>query len=260
MKRTGPGSRFRGAGRLVMMGATLAWAALDYALLGARRRELAVKAEWLSRTCRHLLRALGIRVVARGSATPGAVIVANHLSYLDIMVLSSLTPVVFVAKREVRGWPVFGWFAAKAGTRFINREKRGDVSRIGEELGPVMADGLGVVLFLEGTTSDGREVLPFRASLLAPAVAAGWKLAPAGLTYAVPEGHSVEREVCWWGDMSLSPHLANLAGLPWVEARVAWGETAVAAGERKTLAEELRAEVVRLRGEPDQARRAEGVN
>jgi 1-acyl-sn-glycerol-3-phosphate acyltransferase len=229
------------------MAATLAWAAVDYVALGARRRELAVKAAWLSRTCRRLLRALGIRVVARGTATPGAVIVANHLSYLDIVVLSSLTPVVFVAKKEVRGWPVFGWFAAKAGTRFINREKRGDVSRIGKELGPVMAEGMGVVLFLEGTTSDGRNVLPFRTSLLAPAVAAGWHLAPAGITYAVPYGHSVEREVCWWGEMTLPPHLANLARLPWVEAQVAWGEAVTAIGERKALAEELRTEVVRLR-------------
>lgn len=229
------------------MGATLAWSAVDYAALGARRRDMAVKAAWLSRTCRHLLRALGIRVVAQGTATPGAVIVANHLSYLDIVVLSSLTPVVFVAKKEVRSWPVFGWFAAKAGTRFINREKRGDVSRIGEELGPVMAAGLGVVLFLEGTTSDGREVLPFRASLLAPAVAAGWRLVPAGINYSVPDGHSVEREVCWWGDMTLPPHLANVASLPWIEARVAWGEPVTAEGERKVLAEELRATVIRLR-------------
>jgi lyso-ornithine lipid O-acyltransferase len=193
------------------------------------------------------LKALGIRVVAQGKPARGTVIVANHLSYLDIVVLSSLTPVIFVAKREVRGWPLFGWFAAKAGTRFIDREKRGDVTRVGGELAPIMEAGLSIVLFLEGTTSDGREVLPFRPSLLAPAVAAGWKLAPAGITYAVPAGHSAETEVCWWGDMTLPPHLGNVATLPWVEARVGWGEMVPAAGDRKLLAVELRNEVARLK-------------
>lgn len=247
MKKNGIGARLRGAARLAAMGGVLLLAAFDYVCIGARRRELAVKAEWLSRTCRRLLGVLGIRVVSRGVPARGSVIVANHLSYIDIVVLSSLTPVVFVAKREVRGWPLFGWFAEKAGTRFIDREKRGDVTRIGSELGPVMEAGPSVVLFLEGTTSDGREVLPFRASLLAPAVGAGWKLAPAGIAYAVPEGRSAETEVCWWGDMTLPPHLGNLATLPWVEARVAWGETLQAAGDRKALAAGLRDEVVRLK-------------
>jgi 1-acyl-sn-glycerol-3-phosphate acyltransferase len=247
MKKNSIGARLRGAARLAAMGGVLLVAAFDYACIGARRRELAVKAEWLSRTCRRLLRALGIRVVSRGMPARGAVIVSNHLSYIDIVVLSSLTPVIFVAKREVRGWPLFGWFAEKAGTRFIDREKRGDVTRIGGELGPVMEAGPSVVLFLEGTTSDGREVLPFRASLLAPAVGAGWKLAPAGITYAVPAGRSAETEVCWWGDMTLPPHLGNLATLSWVEARVAWGENVQAAGDRKVLAGALRDEVARLR-------------
>jgi 1-acyl-sn-glycerol-3-phosphate acyltransferase len=247
MKKLGFWDRSRGAMRLAGLGVILAWSAIRYLALGARRRELAVKAEWLSLTCRHLLAGLGVRLVSDGGRARGAVIVANHVSYLDIMVISALTPVVFVAKREVRGWPVFGWFAAKAGTRFIDREKRGDVSRIGDELAPIMAAGASVVLFLEGTTSDGREVLPFRSSLLAPAVKEAWLLAPAGITYAVPEGRSVEQEVCWWGEMTLLPHLKNIATLSWIEARVGWGDARKAGGDRKLLAEELRVEIVRLR-------------
>ncbi|MEY4489547.1 MAG: hypothetical protein RIQ79_2055 [Verrucomicrobiota bacterium] len=247
MKRTGVWNRLRGAARLALVLVWLLWAAVDYCTLGRRRHELTVKAAWLSRTCRNLLRALGVRLVEQGKPSPGAVIVANHMSYIDIMVLSALSPVVFVAKREVRGWPVFGWFAAKAGTRFINRERRGDVARIGEEMAPVMAAGVGVVLFLEGTTSDGKTVLPFRASLLAPAITEGWRLMCAGLVYDVPSGRSVENEVCWWGDMTLPPHLINLATLPWIEARVGWGEASVAGSDRKILAEELRSKVVELR-------------
>ncbi len=235
--------------RLVWVSFCLLWAAVDYMALGRRRHDLAAKAAWLSRTCRKLLQALGVRLVERGKPSPGAVIVANHVSYIDIMVLSALSPVVFVAKREVRDWPVFGWFAAKAGTRFINRERRGDVARIGDEIAPVIAAGVGVVLFLEGTTSDGKNVFPFRASLLAPAITEGWRLVCAGLVYDVPVGRSVEHEVCWWGDMTLPPHLLNLASLPWLEAKVGWGESLLAEGDRKVLAEELRGKVVELRGQ-----------
>jgi lyso-ornithine lipid O-acyltransferase len=247
MSIRGFSDRIRGVGRLAAVAAWMACSAVRYGVSGMHRRDLAAKAEWLSGTSRKLLGALGVRIVSSGVASRGSVIVANHLSYIDIMVLSALTPVVFVAKREVRGWPVFGWFAAKAGTRFIDREKRADVARIGDELAPVMAAGVSIVLFLEGTTSDGREVLPFRASLLAPAIAAGWRLLPVGLSYAVPPGRSATNEVGWWGDMTLGPHLVNLASLPWIEARVAWGRAEPAAGDRKILAAELREEVSRLR-------------
>jgi len=247
MSKPGLIGRLRGVVRLLAVFFCLGVSAVDYLLLGSRRRELAVKAAWLSRTSRRLLRAFGVRLIEQGKPTRGAVIVANHMSYMDIMVLSAMAPVVFVAKKEVKSWPVFGWFAAKAGTRFIDRERRADVARIGEDMNPVMAEGLSIVLFLEGTTSDGREVLPFRASLLAPAVAAGWSLVPAGITYAVPEGRSVAQEICWWGEMTLPPHLLNVATLPWIEARVAWGEVQVSTTDRKVLAASLHTEVVRLR-------------
>jgi lyso-ornithine lipid O-acyltransferase len=240
----------RGAGRLAALLAVIAWSAALYAADRGNRRDAAGKARWLQATCRRALRVLAVEIESRGEPARGAVIVANHVSYLDVLVIAALAPVVFVAKKEVRGWPVFGWFAAKAGTRFIDRNRRGDVARIGEELGPVMAAGLTIVLFLEGTTTDGREVLPFKASLLEPAVRNGWAVVPAGLVYAVPAGRSVESEVCWWGDMTLAPHLWNFTKLPWVRARVAWGAavTADAGVDRKELAERLREQVVALRG------------
>jgi 1-acyl-sn-glycerol-3-phosphate acyltransferase len=230
--------------------AVIGWSAVLYAVDRGNRRDAAGQARWLQGACRRALRVLAVEVESRGEPAHGAVIVANHVSYLDVLVIAALTPVVFVAKKEVRSWPVFGWFAAKAGTRFIDRNRRGDVARIGEELGPVMAAGLTVVLFLEGTTTDGRAVLPFKASLLEPALRNGWSVVPAGLVYAVPAGRSVESEVCWWGDMTLVPHLWNFTTLPWVRARVAWGElmTLPEGGDRKELAEQLRYRVVALRG------------
>ena len=245
--RTKIWNNVRGAGRLAALLAVIAASALAYALRGRHRKDAMAKALWLQATCRRGLRTLAVRVEPMGEPVHGAVIVANHLSYLDILVLASLTPVVFVSKREVRGWPLFGWFAEKAGTRFIDRNRRGDVARIGDELEPLISAGLTVVLFLEGTTTGGGDVLPFRPSLLEPAVRHGWHVVPVALDYAVPSDRSVELEVCWWGDMTLAPHLWNFTTLPWVRAQVSWGEPVVATGERKALAEALHESVVRLR-------------
>lgn len=237
----------RGAGRLVALLSVIVWSAATYAACRGNRRDAGSKARWLQGTCKRALRVLAVEVESLGEPAHGAVIAANHMSYLDILVIAAITPVVFVSKKEVRSWPLFGWFAEKAGTRFIDRNRRGDVARIGEEIGPVMAAGLTIVLFLEGTTTDGRAVLPFKASLLEPAVRNGWAVVPVGLVYAVPAGRSVEDEVCWWGDMTLAPHLWNFTTLPWVRARVAWGAYFVAEGDRKVLADQLRAEVMALK-------------
>jgi lyso-ornithine lipid O-acyltransferase len=240
----------RGAGRLAALLSVIVWSAATYAACGSKRKDAVSKARWLQCACRRALRVLAVKVESHGEPARGAVIVANHMSYLDILVIAALTPVVFVSKKEVRSWPLFGWFAEKAGTRFIDRNRRGDVARIGAEMGPVMAAGLTIVLFLEGTTTDGREVLRFKASLLEPALNNGWAMVPTGLVYAVPSGRSVENEVCWWGDMTLAPHLWNFTTLPWVRARVVWGgPVAVSDGvDRKELAEQLRKRVVELRG------------
>lgn len=240
----------RGAGRLAALLAVIGWSAALYALDRGNRCDAAGKARWLRGACRRALRVLAVEVESRGEPAHGAVIVANHLSYLDVLVIAALTPAVFVAKKEVRSWPVFGWFAEKAGTRFIDRARRGDVGRIGGELGPVMAAGLTTVLFLEGTTTDGGDVLPFRASLLGPAWRNGWEVVPAGLSYLVPAGRSVKNEVCWWGEMTLVPHLWNLTTLPWVKARVTWGGvmTVPEGVDRKEFAAILREQVVALRG------------
>jgi lyso-ornithine lipid O-acyltransferase len=241
------GNRVRGAWRFFALFAVIFWTMVTYVVGRSDRRDTRSKALWLQRACRRSLKVIGVQIESRGPAAQGAVIVANHLSYLDILVMAALTPVVFVSKKEVRHWPIFGWFAEKAGTRFIDRNKRGDVMRISEEIGPVMAAGLTIVIFLEGTTTDGAGVLPFKASLLEPVVQNRWPVVPAALVYLVPEGRSAAMEVCWWADMTLAPHLLNFMTLPWVRAQVAWGALQIAAGDRKTLAEALRAEVVRLK-------------
>ena len=176
----------------------------------------------------------------------GVYLTPNHVSYLDILVLAALTPVVFVSKHEVASWPVFGWFARRCGTRFLRRAERRDLVRVGRELAPVLAEGVNLAVFLEGTSGAGDAVLPFKPSLLAPAVAEGWPVVPVALRYRTAAGIDPRQAIAWWGDMALVPHLITLAGLPWVEATVRWGEPMVAEGDRKELAGRLQTAVAGL--------------
>lgn len=240
-------SGMRGCCRFVALLAVLARGVAGYGLKPRHRRDAVTRARWLQRTCRRALRVLEVRVVERGARPERVLIGANHLSYLDIIVLAACCPVVFVSKREVRNWPLFGWFAEKAGTRFIDRNRRGDVVRTADELTPAIEAGLTVVVFLEGTTTAGDRVLPFKSSLLEPAVRARWRVVPTALDYQVPAGRSAPTEVCWWGDMTLPPHLLNITTLPWIEAHVAWGHVEVADGDRKELATRLHRQVVQLK-------------
>jgi lyso-ornithine lipid O-acyltransferase len=236
-------------GRRVWRGSRFA-ANLLRASLGSwstgRTQSLADRARWLQTTSRAVLRTLGVQVHANGPAPVASVIVANHISYLDILVIAATTPVIFVAKREVSRWPVFGLLARLAGTRFIDREKRADVVRVGAELEAVLKAGVSVVLFLEGTSTDGRSVKPFKTSLLEPVVQAGWTTVSTALLYAVPPGHSAEQEVCWWGDMTLMPHLWNLLGVPQIDAHLSWDAGERAASDRKTFGERLHYRVAAL--------------
>jgi 1-acyl-sn-glycerol-3-phosphate acyltransferase len=239
-------ARFRATGRLALFAGTVLAALVAFVIRARFRRDLGGRAQWLQWGCRWALRALGVRCRCSGRPARNVIIAANHLGYLDILVLAAMTPTVFVAKREVRAWPIFGWLARLAGTRFIDREKRADVVRVADELAAPLAAGVSVVVFLEGTSSNGQKVLPFKSSLLEPAVRHQWPVKPAALSYLVPRGHAAGEEVCWWGDMTLASHLFNLAGLPWIEARVAWGAKVEAGGDRKQFAVELHRHVVQL--------------
>lgn len=201
---------------------------------------------WLQRSSRRVLRVLAVEIESTGPCPHDGLLVSNHLSYLDILVLSTLTPAVFVSKSEVRHWPVFGWFARMAGTIFLHRTRRADVVRISEEIATVLRGGHLVVLFPEGTSSDGREVLPFRSSLLEPINGQERLLSVDCISYAVADG-SAENDVCYWGDMTFFPHLVKLMTKEKIRARVRFSKVEHRADNRKELARQLRAEVVRLK-------------
>jgi lyso-ornithine lipid O-acyltransferase len=200
---------------------------------------------WLQRVAARHARWIGLDIRVTGQVPQSGIIVGNHISYLDIVALSAVGQFAFVAKKEVAGWPLFGRFARCGGTIFVDRERRGAVAEVARQMGDHLAQGVPVVLFPEGTSTDGTHVLPFRSSLLEPAVDFQVPVTPCGLRYAMTEGN-VREEVAYWGEMTLAPHLLNLLRKRRVTVHLAFGEPLVSIPERKSLARVLHQEVCRL--------------
>ena len=210
----------------------------------AKRRQ--ALARWLHRWCGIGSRILGLQIETQGAMPSAGLLISNHLSYLDIIVLSTLHPCVFVAKSEVARWPLFGWLARAAGTIFVDRQRRADAGRVAAEMQRAIQDDLVVVLFPEGTSSGGSDVLPFGSALLEPAIQLGRPLTAAAISYSLGAG-SVADEICYWRDMTFGPHLLHLLGLRGIAASLAFAPPQVATGNRKELARELHRTVSSLR-------------
>jgi 1-acyl-sn-glycerol-3-phosphate acyltransferase len=206
------------------------------------------RAAWMHRSARCHIKVFGCRPEIFGTIPPRGLLVANHLSYLDIVLIGSVTPAVFVSKADVRQWPLFGWLAKLSGTVFIERERRTHVGVVNREIEDALADGALVVVFPEGTSSDGTEVLPFRASLLEPALLGGHPISTAWIHYELPDGDA-KQEVCYWGEHTFFPHLLNLLGKKNVGATLRFGNFQRTTDDRKELAGQLRVAVLKLKTE-----------
>lgn len=162
---------------------------------------------------RKLLAILRVRVGVHGRPPAvrgeGALIVANHVSWLDIHVLHSLLPTRFVSKAEVRDWPLIGWMATRAGTLYLERTKKSDARRVNEAMAALLRAGECLALFPEGTTTDGTHLLPFYSSLLQPAVAAGAMVWPAVIRYRHPDGR-LNVQAAYHDDISLAQSLRRI--------------------------------------------------
>jgi 1-acyl-sn-glycerol-3-phosphate acyltransferase len=191
--------------------------------------------------CRALCRILGVRVRVSGPApAPPFVLVSNHVSYLDILVLGTRLPCVFVAKAEIDAWPVFGALCRAVNTIFIDRKAKRGVTRALAEMEVMLAAHQGIVVFAEGTSGAGHEVLPFRSSLLDLPARLGRPVHWAALAYRIPEGSPPTHiAVTWWGDMPLGEHVRELAKLDWIEAPIVFGAEPIRDQDRKRLTEEL---------------------
>jgi 1-acyl-sn-glycerol-3-phosphate acyltransferase len=239
----------RTPGRLVWFAWELLVVITNYFLTAARApktTERLGRAAWLSRSSRRHLRIFRYSASVSGEVPKSGLLFINHLSYLDVLAISALTPAVFVSKAEVRRWPLFGWFAAIAGTVFVERARRLHVGEVNREVESALADGALVVIFPEGTSTNGQTILPFRTSLLEPAARGSHPISVGWIHYELDDGDAAA-EVCYWGDHTFLLHALNMLGKKRIRATIRFAKFERATDDRKELAKQLYAAVQHLK-------------
>ncbi len=192
---------------------------------------------------RILCKLLGMTIIIKGALPPNpALLVANHISWLDIPVLSSVLPLSFIAKHEVSAWPLFGWMAKLQRTVFIDRDRRHATGTKRNEIAARLQNGDSLVLFPEGTSSDGTQVLHFKSSYFGAVERLDIAVVPITLTY-------LRRPTfyAWYGDMDLAPHLWAVIKSGPINVQIEFHE-ALPKSDRKTMAREAE---VRIRSSLD---------
>jgi 1-acyl-sn-glycerol-3-phosphate acyltransferase len=202
------------------------------------------RAIWLQQTCIRVLRSMAIRCEIEGSVPTHGLVVSNHLSYLDIVVLSAAMPCFFVAKAEINGWPYFGKAARAGGTIFIDRSSLASAGRVTAELTERLKLPIPVLLFPEGTSTDGT-MQPFHTRLFQPAIEAEIPITAASIRYTSDDG-TPERELCWYGDDAFAPHLLKTLRTPGIQARLTFGTPRVYL-HRRIAAKDTFAEIGAMR-------------
>ena len=211
---------------------------------------------------RALCRILGLRIELRGrpALDRPLLITANHASWLDIPVIGSVVPAVFVAKAEVAAWPVFGMLSRLQRTIYVDRSRRSHTGRSAAEIAHRLADGDPIVLFAEGTSSDGNRVLGFRSALIGATrevmACTGDTVAvqPLAIAYVARHGMPLGRfgrpDVAWYGDMEMVPHLWRFLKLGPVDVVLHFAEPIAVDGtsDRKVVARQAEAVVRRIVG------------
>ncbi len=197
-----------------------------------------------------MLRAFGVRVQSQGQVWGGPVLrVANHLSWLDILVMNAVAPSRFVSKAEVRQWPLIGTLTVGAGTLLIEREKRRDAMRVVHHMAESLQAGDAVAVFPEGTTSNGEALLPFHANLLQAAVVTDAPVQPWALRYRHARTGEPHHAPLFVGDTTLAASLLSTLLASDLVAEVRLGEPQHCDGrDRRSWAEDLHRAVNGLRG------------
>lgn len=236
----------RASARLVVLAGLVAvlyatWFAGHVVLTGSDARRRAWRRRLVRVWARAVGRIAGMRLDVRGTPPqPPFLLVSNHLGYFDIVALSSAVDCTYVARGDLARWPVIGAMCRAADIIFTDRSRRRDIVPTSEQIAKALASGDGVVLFAEGTSTDGSAVAPFKPSLLEPAVTEGRPVHYASLGYRTEPGEAPARTaVCWWGDMAFPGHLWGLLGLRGFDATVAFGGEPIGEPDRKLLAVRL---------------------
>lgn len=217
-------------------------------------------AVWIHGWCRRIMRCLRIQCTVGGDL-PGHLtaagarfeaVVCNHLSYVDILLMSATCPFVMVAKTEVRSWPLLGWLTAQAGTVYVTRGGQPETyPAVNAAMAKAYRSGLPVLFFPEGTTTDGSEILPFRRGLFHSVLRDEVQVRTAALTYSLDcddAERRVAEDICWWGDEEFVPHLFRFLGLRGVRAVVRFSSVAEGA-DRFALSENAHGLVAEIHAE-----------
>lgn len=207
-----------------------------------------IRANWQSRVlavwARLMMWIIGMRreVVGRPPTVTG-LFVANHLSYIDIILIAASMRTAFVAKKDVEAWPVIGHVVKMAGTIFVDRERHRSLLNANDHIALTLSGATSVVVFAEGSSTDGQSILPFRPSLLHIASAEGYPVHYGYLTYRIGETQqdleNTREQICWWGDAGFFAHIGRLLMLPGFSARLVFGDSAISGSDRKQLAQLL---------------------
>lgn len=184
---------------------------------------------------------LDMTITVKGTAPkPPFIVVSNHVSYLDVVPLYGVLDCTFIAKKEIRSWPLIGFMAKTLGVIFIDRSVRSDVDRVNREQIKSLNGYQGILLFPEGTTSDGSEILRLRSPLLQTAIQADLPVHVVTLYYETADSDIPATDsVCWHGDISIGKHAFRMAKTTRIECVVTISQEPVPGTDRKELAEML---------------------
>jgi lyso-ornithine lipid O-acyltransferase len=203
------------------------------------------RALWLQGSARAILRVLDIKAQVEGQPPVCGLVISNHLSYLDIIIISATMPCFFVAKMEIDDWPFFGKAARSGGTIFLDRSSLASAMTVAEQMTERLKLPVPVLLFPEGTSTDGAEVLRFHSRLIDPATSTGAPITAAAIRYVI-EGNVEERELCWYGDEEFITHLWKVLGVTGFSAQLRFGEPRVYP-HRRVAADQTHAEITAWR-------------
>ncbi len=220
---------------------------LRFAWLRFQKGELTLahRAEWMQASCALVLRRLSISLATEGRLPRSGLIVSNHLSYLDILVHAAAGPRIFVSKAEVRSWPLFGWLARCGGTIFVVRGSRSGATEAAIGIEYALRSGVTVVLFPEGTSTDGTTLLSFHSFLFEPAVEAESLVTAAALSYETDGAE--ERDLCYYGDARFVANLLSVFGHKSVRSRIRFDGRPRVYTSRKQASNDTWERVARLR-------------